>query len=1189
MALIPKGLSVRPVLCDPVPLGLPQRSRTSAAQRSRPKQAWAISSAASLFAWQGLRCRKDRLPRASTTSTIQIEPATDADVRPAAEVAVRSLRWTKGWLDEPKFKDEDYALLAGREVQAYRKLYLTATPSPSTLLVARLRRTETPKKEANSWFDFGGSGSASSKVVGCVGCEVKCFNIFTNEELPIFRSDGGRETVLRPVMADLAVSSECQGRGIGRQLVEKLEEVVFEEWGYDELVLLVEATNFQARGVYERLGYRLAGIRLGQVTTYLDASEPRDSTSRVKERTTVAFLLRKSLKPFPWGNLENQNWGLLLALLGGAAYLQSSELGEELLGLQGPELFRYLSDLGLTFPSFPEHLKERTELSVTGCDKDEQKPFGVVFALCSALAAEVLRAFRLMELEVVTELRISRAQSSGAEVDNGGLLPDNRREVSFRLFVPVDESGLDSTAASLTLQAKDREVAMSYPVKDRLDSARYGMDGLHGDLLLGCHSTEAGMPTTQFKHILQPRAFVILCSRNMRIESLPCPRSLHAAIAGKLLCIHRAAMGNSQGPGLFGGPKCCLGLGGSTDMQSMVCGRSNEYDLSVQAEAVGSPTCCLAWRLGVDTAFAIKVDQLQKLHEQIVSHLAYFEAHMLVDDATSGLIMGSGVEGASMNAPDAMTRMGQLLCRWALSQSPSIGLLVGVDYGILYSVNGLLSMQNSSDSRAFFGPVCAGARQLADASRQEGMVHLSLEAKQQLSALRFIPLILGSQNRFYLDAFTEVTDPNEQKGEECFLQLRGNTLQRFVELVRVHLRFRNNEGRLQELRIKTEMTDAGTERERNQLLAMVMRLKDQGSWKQALERCFEQKFSISADAQGSLFHVAKDDGAVEETMVEEEVLACQFASWFPTFRDVTFKSEILPLSEDFVKYLLADGIHVPVSKPQESDGASDGSWGSGGDSANEAQDLEGVFDFPELEDSVRSAISRLNGQVLPKLNWSAPKDAHWIHGSLKCTTPAEVFTLLKASDFVSHDLCHAFDHCGPSARRRPDDFTLVLRRWHSLHDSSEFRAFVKDTDLLAISQRQTGCFFEHLMNKEEVEAIQAAIQEFFEQKMQERFRLKRYVFDVYVDIPPRRRVWLVDLSPWGPTTDACLFDWDDLAEMSAASAPELRVVQSEAERRGRLENFHQIPLELAELSSKEGLSELIEKADKILAQKEEQS
>ena len=56
---------------------------------------------------------QDRLPRASTIQHLgrrqaedlesesglfrpRIEPATDADVRPAAEVAVRSLRWTKG-------------------------------------------------------------------------------------------------------------------------------------------------------------------------------------------------------------------------------------------------------------------------------------------------------------------------------------------------------------------------------------------------------------------------------------------------------------------------------------------------------------------------------------------------------------------------------------------------------------------------------------------------------------------------------------------------------------------------------------------------------------------------------------------------------------------------------------------------------------------------------------------------------------------------------------------------------------------------------------------------------------------------------------------------------------------------------------------------------------------------------------
>ena len=295
---------------------------------------------------------------------------------------------------------------------------------------------------------------------------------------------------------------------------------------------------------------------------------------------------------------------------------------------------------------------------------------------------------------------------------------------------------------------------------------------------------------------------------------------------------------------------------------------------------------------------------------------------------------------------------------------------------------------------------------------------------------------------------------------------------------------------------------------------------------------------------------------------------------------MTFKSEIIPVSEDFVRYLMADGIHVPVSKRVDSDGASSGSWGSGGESDEECQDSEGVFDFPELEQAVGSAISRLNGHVLPKLNWSAPKDAQWVQGSLKCSSPADVFTLLKASDFVSHDLCHAFDHCGNNSRRRPDAFTLVLRRWHELHESSEFRVFVKDEQLVAISQRQTGYFFEHLVNAEEIGSIQTAIADFFEQKVRSRFSLKKYVFDIYVDVPPRRRVWLVDISPWGPTTDACLFEWDELTESPAQSGvtPELRVVRSEAECRSKLENFHQIPLELAELGSKEGLSELLEKA-----------
>ncbi|CAE8633691.1 unnamed protein product [Polarella glacialis] len=218
--------------------------------------------------------------------------------------------------------------------------------------------------------------------------------------------------------------------------------------------------------------------------------------------------------------------------------------------------------------------------------------------------------------------------------------------------------------------------------------------------------------------------------------------------------------------------------------------------------------------------------------------------------------------------------------------------------------------------------------------------------------------------------------------------------------------------------------------------------------------------------------------------------------------------------------------------------------------------------------------------------WSAK-----VHGSLKCDSPAEVFTLLKASDFVTHDLCHSFDHCGGSARKRPEQFTLVLRRWHSLNESNEFRVFVRDSQLIAVSQRHTSFFFEHLQDEKEVEDIHRAIAVFFQEQVLGRFAPSRFAFDVYVDIAPRRRVWLVDFSPWGPTTDACLFDWDELAELEAPASPELasfQTVRNEADCRGKVESYHRVPLELAQLNSGEGLNELLANADRVLKQKEQE-
>lgn len=117
--------------------------------------------------------------------------------------------------------------------------------------------------------------------------------------------------------------------------------------------------------------------------------------------------------------------------------------------------------------------------------------------------------------------------------------------------------------------------------------------------------------------------------------------------------------------------------------------------------------------------------------------------------------------------------------------------------------------------------------------------------------------------------------------------------------------------------------------------------------------------------------------------------------------------------------------------------------------------------------------------------------------ALKCQSPADVYLLLKSSDFIAHDLDHAFDECadqtpdapedepvaevsklavedkeagtsgsesGPSSdgeerapRRRTKrdyDFELVLKKWYDMPKSQEWRCFVRDQKLVGESPVQ---------------------------------------------------------------------------------------------------------------------------------------
>ena len=188
---------------------------------------------------------------------------------------------------------------------------------------------------------------------------------------------------------------------------------------------------------------------------------------------------------------------------------------------------------------------------------------------------------------------------------------------------------------------------------------------------------------------------------------------------------------------------------------------------------------------------------------------------------------------------------------------------------------------------------------------------------------------------------------------------------------------------------------------------------------------------------------------------------------------------------------------------------------------------------------------------------------------MECRTPNDIYLLLKASDFITHDLEHAFDGCvdssspptptptpsnqeansstAPSSQETgsvtptpppasaPQDripYTLILRKTvPSFNPACEFRCFVRDRRLLCLCQRDLN-HYDFLFPM--VPRLRALIQGFFDEKLRDSFPDACFVFDVYVPAP-HGRVWLVDVNAWAPRTDPLLFSWGEVIVLNRIS------------------------------------------------------
>uniref|UniRef100_A0A3Q3F072 Translation initiation factor eIF2 assembly protein n=1 Tax=Labrus bergylta TaxID=56723 RepID=A0A3Q3F072_9LABR len=308
-------------------------------------------------------------------------------------------------------------------------------------------------------------------------------------------------------------------------------------------------------------------------------------------------------------------------------------------------------------------------------------------------------------------------------------------------------------------------------------------------------------------------------------------------------------------------------------------------------------------------------------------------------------------------------------------------------------------------------------------------------------------------------------------------------------------------------------------------------------------------------------------------MKKEQVVNCQFSVWYPIFKKHSIKSVILPLPQNVIDYLLDDGTLVVSGGKRHKQTCllccNDQRW-----SDDDTTTTVTAPEFPEFTSKVLEAINALGGRVFPKLNWSAPRDANWIalNSSLQCDSLSDIFLLFKSSDFITHDLTQPFVQC--SDQDSPDP--LVLRKWSELIPGGEYRCFVKENKLIAISQRDYTQYYPHVLKQEE--QICQAVQEFFSQHIQYNFLDEDFVFDVYRD--SQGKVWLIDLNPFGEVTDSLLFSWEELMSggeiAQQQDGPAFRCTTSEVTVQPSPCLSYRIPRDFVDLSRGEDAYKLID-------------
>ncbi|KAJ1863261.1 hypothetical protein LPJ73_000569 [Coemansia sp. RSA 2703] len=328
-----------------------------------------------------------------------------------------------------------------------------------------------------------------------------------------------------------------------------------------------------------------------------------------------------------------------------------------------------------------------------------------------------------------------------------------------------------------------------------------------------------------------------------------------------------------------------------------------------------------------------------------------------------------------------------------------------------------------------------------------------------------------------------------------------------------------------------------------------------------------------------------DVSALFPKLTRKDVLSCAFSSWYDKLRHVTFKSVILkPLDPSFIEYLLSDGIILPGddeipkfgNKIEDDLSEDDGSDWSDYDDDDSGEKTKMSVNIDSIAAEIRQAISSLGGRVFPRMGWSAPTDASWMSSdkTLQCRNLTEVLTLLKSSDKITEDID------GGSYISKDEmgswEHELVLRQWCNLYPSMEFRCFVREHELIAISQIEMQ-HYEFLEGMKD--DIEDKISELFDRHVREAIDPENYCFDVYIT-QESGRAYVIDVKPWSAKIDSCLYLWQEILELKDEETLGLRLFPSSIDGMRHYSNKYaanQFPKDIAREGLQTSIVEFIQK------------